>query len=122
MSLSDVFLIILLIIPFIILAILWIIEIKRFIQAAPKYAGDNYVERKYVLAPNKSIDISLNGNCVIIVQGSYGWVTLVRSSGIKQRIFRLKLLHVNNESIKILNDSKIFKVIIIVRCENISSK
>ncbi len=118
MSILDILLISILIIPLIFIFMAWAFLFRSFIRDAANYVGDKYVEKKYVLKPNDRINVKLNGKCVIIVQGSYGWVILSRASKIKQRIYRIKLLEALNEDVEIINSSRTFSVIVLIRCQD----
>lgn len=97
-----------LIIPLPILTYLWFKYYNILINEGMKYVGDKYVEEEIILLPSSSKTVKISGKTVILVYGVNPWITIRINSGVKQKVFKIRLLNQIGE-LELINESKVFQ-------------
>ncbi|BBL46755.1 hypothetical protein MJ1HA_0854 [Metallosphaera sedula] len=107
----------LLVLPLITLSSLWLRYYRKIMLEALSFPGTSYTENSVHLMPSQSITFKVDGKCVLVVNGVSSWVTMRVNGGPPQRIFKVRLLNTKG-IVEVKNESKVFQVSLLVRCES----
>ncbi len=110
-------LVLLLTLPLITLSSLWLRYYRKIMIEALSFPGTTYTENSIHLMPSQSVNVQVKGKCVLVVSGVSSWITIRINGGPRQRVFKVRLLNVTG-NLEIINESKVFQVSIIIRCES----
>ncbi len=108
-----------LLLPFIILWGLWLRFYRKIITEGLAFPGNDYKEKRIKIKPNSSVTLEVKGKCAILVNSMSGWATIRINNGVKQKIYKIRLINADGK-LEIINESKIFPLDIIVRCSYVS--
>ncbi|MEL9970498.1 MAG: hypothetical protein QXR57_07540 [Metallosphaera sp.] len=103
-------------VPLIAMSSLWLRYYRKIMYEALSFPGSDYTESVFHLMPSQSIELQVNGKCVLIVNGVSSWITMRVNGGPKQKVFKVRLLNAKGKVV-ITNESRVFQVSLIVRCE-----
>lgn len=100
---------------FIVLINMWFKYYRKIIKAGIEFVGSNASQKVIILKPNERIRITINGRTTIVVSGVNPWLT-IKYNGVKQKIFKIRLLEHVGE-IELINESKIFTLSLTILTE-----
>lgn len=90
----------------------WFYYYRKIMIAAVEYVGENHEKTTITLKPGEHVTIRLHGKTTIMTTGVNGWIS-VKYNGIKQKIYKVRLINYNGE-VELINESKVFTVNVII--------
>lgn len=94
----------------------WVTTYRKLIRGGLEYVGEKYIDRRVKVPPGKSLTVQINGKCTLISEGVNSWFTIRINGGVRQRVFKIRLINANGD-LTLINESKTMHLEVIIRCQ-----